>query len=320
MDILRKKLNDTFVYYYSDTKKEINKCDAKRINDLRIPPAWTDVVVSRDPDAPIQAVGLDSNDKKQYIYHKEHVERAEKQKFIRLYDFIKAMPKLEERMKKDVKLRPYDKFHVISTMLSIVRELHIRVGKECYAQQNKSYGISSLRKNHVRIEDDVLYLRFRAKSKKQVSYTLKNKMIVEHIKMLLMLDGDRLFQYVDDDKTRNVTDMDLNKYIQDIMGDKFFTKDFRTYAANHHFVRSLLQETQKRSPKNDKVIKKNVKNAIKNTAFYLRHTKAISKKSYIMNFCIDMYSNDTEFFINNKYEDPNKVLMIVLKRYKKTIK
>jgi len=316
--IYRKKVGDKFNYFYVKNNKPVSTKDQERINKLRIPPAWTEVWISADPSTPIQAIGYDSKERKQYRYHDKHIEVAEKKKFIRLYKFIQSIPKLDEVMKKHRKGRPYDKDRVISTMLEIVKELHMRVGKECYAQQNKSYGISSLRKYHVRIDKDVVTFKFRAKSKKQVTYTLVNDSVLKHIEVLLKLDGGRLFQYVDEEgKTRNVTDMDLNRYIQEFMGKEFTVKDFRTYAANFYFLRALLQETQKRSPKNNKVIKKNITTAIKKTAYYLKHTKAISKKSYIMNFCIEMYQETPEWFVARKLNDPDSVLLSVLQKYKK---
>jgi DNA topoisomerase I len=316
--ILRKKNSDKYDYYYIKNNKKVPKDEYERIKKLSIPPAWEDVWISSDSCSAIQATGIDSKGRKQYRYNELHIQKAEREKFVRLYDFIKAIPKLEETIKKHRKCRPYDKNRVITTMLKIVKELYIRVGKECYAKENKSYGISSLRKKHIKIKKGIIYFKFRAKSKKIVSYTLRNKRILEHLEVLLLLDGDRLFQYVDEEnRTKYVTDMDLNRYIQAHMGDKFVTKDFRTYAANYHFVKTILQETQKRIPKNAKIIKKNIKTAISNTAYYLRHTKAISKKSYVMNFCMDKYSNDTEYFITNKFEDPNIVLMDLLKKYKR---
>jgi DNA topoisomerase IB len=103
------------------------------------------------------------------------------------------------------------------------------------------------------------------------------------------------------------------------MGEDFTCKDFRTYAANHHFVRNLLNETSKRKPKNSKIIKQNITEALKKTAFYLRHTKAISKKSYVMNFTLNLYESDPQYFINKQDDDPNIVLSEILKLYKKKV-
>lgn len=316
--IVRKKVRDLYVYFYVKNNNPVSKKDQDRINCLHIPPAWEDVWVSANSKTAIQAIGYDSKDRKQYRYNDTHIEVAEKNKFIRLNEFIKSIPKLDKIMKEHRKGRPYDKERVIVTMLEIVKELHMRVGKECYAQHNKSYGISSLRKYHIRIVGDTITFRFRAKSKKQVTYTLVNGRVLKHLDVLLKLDGNRLFQYIDEDsKTKNVTDMDLNRYIQEFMGENFTIKDFRTYAANFYFLRALLQETNKRRPKNKKIIKKNIAISIKKTAYYLKHTKAISKKSYIMNFCIEMYQETPDYFVDRKLDDPNKVLLNILDKYRK---
>lgn len=319
--ICRKRIKDNqFEYYYIKNGKKVQKCDIERIDNLRIPPAWENVWVAIDEENAIQAMGVDQKNRKQYRYHEAHIQEAEKQKFLRLFNFIKAIPKLEKEMVKDEKLGVYAKDRVIVTMLKIVKLVHMRVGKECYAQENKSYGVSSLKKVHSKIENGKILFRFKGKSNKRLSYSIVDHDIILHIKMLMKLEGEKLFQYIDEnEKIRRVTDMDLNKYIQKNMGNELTVKDFRTYAANHYFVKSILQETQKRSPKLKKIINKNILNALKRTAYYLRHTKAISKKSYVMKFGVDMYTNKPEYFVERKNEDPNEVLLDLLKLYKKNI-
>jgi len=316
----RRKINDVYEYYYIKDDTIVNKKDQDRINKLRIPPSWDKVWVSGDHESAIQATGIDIKGRKQYRYHEVHIEQAEKRKFIRLYDFIKAIPKLEKAMNVHMTLKPYDKYRVIASMLQIVRELHMRVGKEVYARKNKSYGVSSLRKIHMNIDGDTITFRFKGKSNKRLSYTIKDRELATHLKLLLRLEGDHLFQYIDADNwVRNVTDTDLNQYIQIYMGEQFTVKDFRSYAANYYFTKTLLTETKKRLPKNNKIIKKNILQAFKSTVFYLRHTRSISKKSYVMNFTIDMYYNNPEYFIKRKDEDPDDVLLHILQLYKRQI-
>jgi capsid portal protein len=91
--------------------------------------------------------------------------------------------------------------------------------------------------------------------------------------------------------------------------EKTSIKDFRTYAANYYFIKNLLSETNKRTPNTEKAIKKNISNAIKTTAYYMKHTKSISKKSYIMSFCIEMYEDNPELFVEYKNEDPDDFLI-----------
>jgi DNA topoisomerase-1 len=314
--IVRIATDDGFEYRYLRNSKVVSAKDQKRIDALGIPPAWKEVWVSDDSLASIQAIGLDAKGRKQYLYHHIHVAEAEQQKFLRLKDFIRAMPKLERALNRDNAAHAYTRERVIATMLTMVRLLHIRVGKEQYAKQNKSYGISSLKKQHLTIDGDTIKLRFMGKSKQRLSYSFIDKEIKAELKALLKLEGDKLFQYIDaDDNIRRVTDTDLNEYIQQYMGDNFSVKDFRTYGANYHFVQELLRQTLIRSPMSAKRIKRNITEAIERTAKYLRHTKSISKKSYVMEFAVELYKNDPEFFIANKETDVNKVLLNLLEMY-----
>ncbi len=318
--ITRKKINDNFEYYYIKNNKPVTQADLNRINKLKLPPAWTDVWISKDPNSPIQAVGVDYEGRKQYKYHQHHIEEAEKRKFLRLYNFILAMPKLEKIMKKHVKLRPYDKDRVIVSMLTLIRELHLRVGKEVYARKHKSYGVSSLRKRHVKIIGNTVFLRFKGKSGQRLAYSIEDSVLATHLKLLMKLTGDKLFQYIDDnDKIRSVTDTDLNHYIQKYMGNEYTAKDFRTYSSNYYFVRTLLRQTKKQLPTNPKIIKRNILNAIKSVVHYLRHTRAVSKKSYIMSFTVDLYQNSPEYFIKRKDDDADEVLLDILNMYKKNL-
>jgi DNA topoisomerase-1 len=315
--ITRKKIDDNFVYYYIKNNEQVTEHILNRINKLRIPPAWTELWISIDPSSTIQVIGTDVKGRKQYIYHKKHVDEAEKEKFLRLYKFIKALPQLEKNIKNHIHYPAYNKYKVITTMLNIVKLLHIRAGKEKYARENKSYGISSLKKKHIKIIGNTIKFKFKGKSRKILNYTLTGNQIKEHLQKLLKLEGEKLFQYIDEnDFIRKVSDTDLNHYIQDFMGQNFTIKDFRTYAANYHFIETLLNETKKRTPKNDKVIKKNIINAIKITAHYLRHTKSISKKSYIMNFAIELYKSNPEYFIKRKHDDPTDVVLEILRLYR----
>jgi DNA topoisomerase-1 len=317
--ITRQKVKGGYHYFYIKNKHPIPKKDVDRINNLRLPPAWTNVWISANPTSSIQAIGIDVKGRKQYIYHAEHVKNAEKEKFLRLYNFIKAIPKLEHIMSVHKRLPTYHKFRVIVTMLSIVKDVHMRVGKEQYARENKSYGISSLRKKHMKIEGECVKFKFMGKSKQRLSYSLCDHELKAHLTLLLKLEGDRLFQHIDDEKVKIISDMDLNRYIQEYMGKEFTIKDFRTYAANFYFIKSILEETKKRSPKTQKIIKKNILLALKRTAFYLKHTRSISKKSYVMSFCVDLYQTNPDFFIERKNSNVDTVLLQLLKLYKQKV-
>ena len=132
------------------------------------------------------------------------------------------------------------------------------------------------------------------------------------------LDGKKLFQYIDDNnKIKQIKDFDLNNYLHTYMG-KFSIKDFRTYGGNYYFIKSLLLQTQKYLPTNDKIINHNISHALKITAYHLRHSKSISKKNYVMNYIIELYQSNPDYFIRRKYDDVDLVLIDLLKKYKKT--
>jgi DNA topoisomerase-1 len=309
-----------FKYYYMDSDKEVSPEELIRINKLGIAPAYIDIWVSADKDSKIQATGFDAKGRKQYRYNQNHLDEAHINKFLRLYKFIKSINKLNTAMETDIKSELYSKNRTISTMLKIVQKLFIRVGKEVYAKTNKSYGITSMKKSHVKIEEKKVKFNFKSKSNKYVQYTLDDLELISEIKLLTSLDGEKLFQYKSD--TGNIlraTDVDLNLYIQEKMGKGFTVKDFRTYASNFYFIKSLLKETKKRNPITKKIIKHNLNLAQENTAHYLRHTKSISKKSYTMSLIRDLYETDSSYFIDNKNKQPLTVLLELLKKFKDDI-
>jgi DNA topoisomerase-1 len=312
-----------FKYFYIKDNQPVTDEDQIRINKLGLAPAYVDVWVSEDPKSKIQGTGIDAKGRKQYRYKQEHVKDASVNKFLRLYKFIKSIPKLDTVMENDIKSTLYSKNRAIATMLYIVKELNMRVGKECYAKTNKSYGVTSLKKSHVKIDENRLIAKFnfKAKSNKQVQYTLDNPDIVKQLIELMKLEGEKMFQFkTESGNIQRVTDVDLNQYIQENMGKEFSCKDFRTYAANFYFIKALLKETKNRNPVNQKIAKKNLSLAQENTAFYLRHTKSISKKSYTMDLIRDMYLTDSQYFIDNKNKQPLTVLIDLLKIFKEKIK
>jgi DNA topoisomerase-1 len=323
----RKKTKTGFRYYYIKTDLDISKNDEERIKQLKIPPAWTDVWVAIDPHSSIQAIGYDDKGRRQYRYHQVHIEKAAKDKFLRMQNFIQKMGILEKNLEKHSKFPPYDKNRVIALMLNLVKDHNIRVGKEQYARENKSYGVSSLRQKHVKEGHHILVFKFKGKSNQKLQYTINNPDHVNEIRELLKLSddpNDKVFQFIMHDgrgvkKIYGVTDKDLNQYLKIYMGKSFTVKDFRTYGANYYFIKTLLNETNRHLPRNQKIAKRNIKSAVTSVRYHLKHTPSISKKSYIMAFAVELYLNNPEFFMELRKEDPLKVLQRLLKLYQETI-
>ena len=309
----------SFIYYYYHNDKPVLKKDMDRINKLGIPPAYTDVWISIDPNSKIQATGYDDRGRKQYRYHTKHIKDAERSKFLKMYKFIKVLPKLDKKITNDYnQLKMYGKNTIIAFMLLLINKYNIRVGKECYSQANNSYGITSLKKTHLyKLENGNIQLKFKAKSNKNVSYTIKDKKFIDLFNELLKLDGEKLFQYIKEDGSiYKVNDTDLNKYIQSTIGKEFTTKDLRTYSANINFIIALLNETKKNKPITKTIIKSNLDKAQESTANSLKHTKNISKKSYTVSLIRELYLTNTQWFIDNIKTDPINLLTQILKIYK----
>ena len=159
---LDKKGNPKTKFKYFDMldNRPVTEDEQIRINKLGLAPAYEDVWVSDDPNSKIQATGMDAKGRKQYRYTQKHVLDAGVEKFLRLYKFIKLIPKLDKAMDTDLNGPNYTKNKTISIMLGIVKELNMRVGKECYAKTNKSYGVTSLKKSHVKINEDKMIAKF----------------------------------------------------------------------------------------------------------------------------------------------------------------
>lgn len=311
--IKRVKVDSGFKFYYIDTDEPISVEQELRIKKLGIPPAWINVIINENPLINLQATGYDAKGRKQYIYSQVHRDKVSVEKFDRLIKFIEKLPILEDQMLSDQFLDVYDENRVISTMIGIVLAYNMRVGKEVYAKENDSYGITSLRKKHVTFKKDSVIFSFKGKSNQMLKYEITNPLYVYNVRELMKLPGDYVFQYKNGNRISHVTDRDLNGYIQKYMGGQFFIKDFRTYGANLNFLEELV--SIKKLPKNKKETEQNIKQAVNSSAEKLKHTNSISKKSYVGNFFIDLYRSSPELF-NVKYDDPRILLLQFLKKYR----
>lgn len=305
-----------FKYYDLKNNKEVNEEELIRINKLRIANIYEDVWVNDNKNDKIQATGIDPKGIKQYRYNDNHLKTAHELKFKRMYQFIKKLPILDVKIKYDLENeKPYNKNRVIALMIFLLRKINLRIGKEKYAKKNKSYGLCSLKKTHIKIKDDKVKFKFRAKSRQIANYEIKDDLIINELKLLIKLEGHKLFQYIKHDMICKISDTDLNGYLQLHMGRQFTCKDFRTYASNYYFVKALIKETKKHQPINDKIIKKNINKAVEQAAYQLRHSKTINKNSYTLNFISTEYINNPEYFIKNCHKKTDLILLELLKKF-----
>jgi len=265
--------------------------ELKRISDLAIPPAWEQVWICPHPNGHLQATGRDAKGRKQYIYHPLwHAVRKET-KFQRLAEFGQALPRIRRRVGRDLRLRGLPRQKVVAAVVWLLEETHIRIGNPEYADENESFGLSTMRNRHVAVRGQRLEFRFRGKSGKfhQVDFT--NQRLARIVKRCQDLPGYDLFQYLDDaGEIHNLTSEDVNNYLQAIAGEEFSAKDFRTWAGTIQAARILrqLDGDDNEEPAESALVK-----AIDEVAAALGNTRAICRKYYIHPAIINAYLDGT---------------------------
>src|SRR6266436_1832596 len=196
----RKTNGEHFKYLDTQGKRIRDEQRLLRIRRLAIPPAWTDVWICPSPTGHIQATGRDARRRKQYRYHERWRELRDENKFDRLADFVRALPKIRRRVAKDLKLRGLPRQKVLATVARLLERTFIRVGNEEYARENKSFGLTTIKNRHVTVRGPHLRFRFRGKSGRQHEVDITDRRIAKIVSKCQDLTGQDLFQYVSDDR------------------------------------------------------------------------------------------------------------------------
>src|SRR5947207_13443623 len=182
-----------------------------RIKRLAIPPAWTDVWICPSPSGHIQASGRDARRRKQYRYHERWRELRDENKFGRLADFAKALPRIRRRVAHQMRLPGLPRQKVLATVVRLLERTFIRIGNAEYARENKSFGLTTMQGRHVTVKGARLRFRFRGKSGRQHEVDVTDRRLAKIVANCQDLPGQDLFQYVGDDgEVRDVTSQDVN--------------------------------------------------------------------------------------------------------------
>ncbi|GAA0856394.1 DNA topoisomerase IB [Aliiglaciecola litoralis] len=241
--ITRKKYGRGFQYFYLDGEKMSCKKQLARIKKLVIPPMWQDVRVCELPVGHIQATGIDLKRRKQYIYHDLWHQQRQAEKFAKLIEFASRLPQIRSQCLADLQSPGWPKNKVLALMVLILDETGIRIGNPKYTQRNQSYGLSTLRRKHVEVEDNSLSLKFTGKSSKSRHIEIDDDKLVKLITQASQQPGYTLFRFKDDQqKWQDVDSDEVNDYIQNIIGDDFTCKDFRTWTGTR-LAYELLPES-----------------------------------------------------------------------------
>ena len=202
-----------------------------RIRRLAIPPAYGDVWISPDPLGHIQATGRDARGRKQYRYHALWREVRDESKFGRMLAFSRALPSIRARVRRDLARPGISREKVIAAVVRLLDATGIRVGNEEYARSNRSYGLTTLRNGHVRIEGDQIRFEFRGKRGKMHRSSLRDRSLARVVARCQAIPGAELFQYLDRRGKRHaIGSGDVNAYLRSTCGEEFTAKDFRTWS------------------------------------------------------------------------------------------
>jgi DNA topoisomerase I len=230
--IRRRRRGGGFSYIGVDGKPITDRGQISRIAALAIPPAYTDVWISPDPNGHLQATGRDARGRKQYRYHKRWRAVRDETKFDRMLDFAKALPTIRRRVAHDLNLAGMPREKVLAAVVSLLEATAIRVGNDEYARENGSYGLTTLQADHAQVQGATIRLRFTGKGGKRHDVALRDPRLAKIVRASRDLPGQRLFEYLDDEgEPRAIDSEDVNAYLQEISGERFTAKDFRTWEA-----------------------------------------------------------------------------------------
>ena len=285
---IRRRMGTLGFEYVDTTGARItDETELSRIRRLAIPPAWADVWICPTPRGHLQATGRDARGRKQYRYHARWRVVRDETKYDRTIAFGEALPKIRARTEHDLARPGLPREKVLATVVQLLEKTLIRVGNDEYARANGSFGLTTMRDKHVAVSGSTVRFEFRGKGGRSHTIGLQNRKLAAIVRRCRDLPGYELFQYVDDDGTRQVIDSaDVNDYLRDITGEDFTAKDFRTWAGTVLAARALQAiET----PETATHAKKNVVQAVEAVAGLLGNTPSICRKSYVHPVVLDAY-------------------------------
>src|SRR5215216_1861889 len=268
-------------FRYKPVSGRLTKTDLERINDLKIPPAWTDVFINPAANGRVQAIGKDTAGRWQYLYHQNHTRTQELRKFRRITKFAKAIPQMRVTVARHLRQRGLGRERVLAAVLRILSTCFMRPGSQVYASENGSYGIATLRRKHVKVKGDLIEFDFPGKSGVRQYRQLRDRQVARVIRDSLKVPGYDVFKYQNGDgEYVDVRRRHINEYIKEIMGENFSAKDFRTWAGTLVCACALARDGNE-IPVQKVARNKRIRAAIKETAEVLGNTPSVCRGSYV---------------------------------------
>jgi DNA topoisomerase I len=302
--ISRQKEDDLFSYFYPSGEIVTDIDELNRIKSLAIPPAWQNVWISPYKNSHLQATGIDAKGRKQYRYHTEWNKKRSETKFGKLTSFIKLLPKLRNEIEGHLKIPGVKREKVIAAVVDLMSKAYIRIGNSSYTKEYGSYGLTTLRDKHVKINGDTIKIEFRGKKGVMQEITLRDRRLAKIIKSCRDIPGHELFQFYDDEGNRHVIDSgDINDYLHEVCGQEFSAKDFRTWAGTLHAFKVLSALPV---PESEKEFRVKTAEVVKEVSKVLGNTPAVCRKYYIHPILFESFGSGMLFdFIKKQLSDLN---------------
>jgi DNA topoisomerase I len=295
--INRRKRGRGFEYFFADTGERVVDVEIiQRIKDLTIPPAWVDVWVCPFPNGHIQAIGTDAAGRKQYLYHQQWRERRDAEKFDRMLDFARALPRLRRVCRRDLARSELDRPRVLACVTRLLDLGFFRIGTESYAEQNQSYGLATMKKAHVSLKGDVITFDFPAKSGQRRVQSIVDDEVFEVVAALKKRRGgiDELFACRELDRWIDIKSFEINEYIKEGTRGDFTAKDFRTWNAT--VLAAVATAMSGEVARSKTARKRAMTRAVQEVAHYLGNTPAVCRASYIDPRVFDRYRSGWTIF------------------------
>jgi DNA topoisomerase-1 len=289
--IERRRIGRGFSYVAPRGRRVRDRSVLNRIRTLAVPPAWKDVWICPDPRGHIQAIGWDARGRKQYRYHERFRAARDAGKFLHIVDFAARLPVVRARIRSDLRKSGLSRERVLAGLVYVLDRVNPRVGNDEYARTNHHFGLTTLRKDHVRVVGKRVQFSYLGKGGAERELELDDARLARLVRECLELPGKRLFQIVNGGgKTRIIRSADVNAYLCEISDCHISAKDFRTWTATVTTAISLERFGACDSPT---ARKRALNEAIDAAAAMLGNTRAVCRRSYVHPFVTDAYVSGT---------------------------
>jgi DNA topoisomerase I len=281
--ISRRKRGKGFEYLDESGERIENPEVLDRIRALAIPPAWEEVWICADPLGHIQATGMDARGRKQYRYHDLWRERRDREKFEAMMRFAHSLPKLRDRVERDLRKRRISRERVLACAVRLLDRGFFRIGSEDYAEENETYGLATMRKRHVTVSGDRVVFDYEAKGGQRRVQVVGDRAISGLVQTLRRRRGGgyELLAYRNGREWRDLRSADINDYIKSVIGDDHSAKDFRTWNATVLAAVVLAASARERELATKGGRSRAKRDAVRQVARYLGNTPAVCRASYI---------------------------------------